>query len=1190
MSFRTKRSIFAGSGRRADEDVGLAAVAGPGQLYNDPQRGRTDKRKSEKGGRDASRSRSRSSSVLRKLMGKKDKPKTIDVKPSYAASSSSGSVSGFGDECSVVSASTTGTGGFKKDRPKVKKISKKTGEDRAEASSRSRRTFDDRYDFRGFGDEETPLPSASPRSTPKIKKIKKKSKIVYNTHKDGMDSDGDIGMDSDGDGGVSMDGRSVNSDGVLSPGAIRKLRRKKKPKKDDDTCGSSKSSLNGDRSVDKRRSSSSRPTTKVAAIVEPPMSPAGKILLNEMDDLYPSPKSTEKKKSPSRSRSKPHISVISFQKEEVEPRKRDDNNCSDSFQKVKSSWETQQAVAVPNLGTDTNSHKMRRPPLPVTPPHEVDVAADSGTWRKTADDSGLSTDALPQPTSTRSYRSRGGDNDTVMSLTETVASLNKQLEDQREDGKQVQKLLADALAKISTLNESVRREEAGARKANAYLAEVREELGKIMDEKADLARTVNNLEDDLRAKDERIEKLQQVVETQLDTVEFLEDKLEKTEDELFKMEDEFRAMEEEGLLNQSAHSTSHLGRAGRMDSIRGDRVKRTHSIQMEKQESRRLLQEDEGTDHTRSDHVGKRLRSSSAENDIEERERKVVAREKELVLQREEFDLREQRLEEWEQELLDLDEQLKNGNDTNTKEKLLERRESKLEEIREELELKKVEWTEKIRKLEEQNRTLLSSQSSSTEKDHEIKALQSAIDKLDDEKAELESSLERVTRMKDDTVQKLKKLESDNEELREKLGAARSTSIKDEQERQKEIRQLQAEITALQKSGSCSAEQEDVVRQMQDEIAEQLHELDDENQKLNEKLLSETKRFEAQLELKDETIMDLERTMEGLKENLESQDSGSYIASLLKELSDLKKNNRVLSSMDSELNDALACLEEKDAAIKALEEKLTKVGQTQSTGSQSQEEDGRDLLIRELQNQLVAAKKDFQTVSSGDYITRLKLEIKNLKTGYNDLKKRLKKEENEARVLLKKKDDVIQSMQKEMAAQKRELERREKREKNLGTDQKLADGDLQKHIEDLEDEIDHWKATNADLEDELDNLKVEVSELKTKAEGEDFDDDCSLGSIQSFTSQMSEQQGMEKSNHSVTSLRSNDLFFVSNSNSMRGHRSIPGAPPTGDEPSTPSQRALRTVSDLWSKMRSGPEPTAQSNPAIPYGIGSLDDD
>jgi hypothetical protein len=197
-----------------------------------------------------------------------------------------------------------------------------------------------------------------------------------------------------------------------------------------------------------------------------------------------------------------------------------------------------------------------------------------------------------------------------------------------------------------------------------------------------------------------------------------------------------------------------------------------------------------------------------------------------------------------------------------------------------------------------------------------------------------------------------------------------------------------------------------------------------------------------------------------------------------------------------------------------------------------------------------------------------------LKQTNNELKKRIKKTETEANTILKKKEESNKALQQEMLQMKRELERREKREKNLGTDGDVQNGDLQKHIEDLEDEIDHWKAINADLENELEMLKAEASELKRS--GNDDEDDASVGSL-------------GKSAHSIGSLTSNELFFVSDSNSVRGRRSSGLPPPPDAEPATPSQRALRSVSTLWSKMRS-PEPTPLPNPAIPYVPGSLDDD
>ena len=61
----------------------------------------------------------------------------------------------------------------------------------------------------------------------------------------------------------------------------------------------------------------------------------------------------------------------------------------------------------------------------------------------------------------------------------------------------------------------------------------------------------------------------------------------------------------------------------------------------------------------------------------------------------------------------------------------------------------------------------------------------------------------------------------------------------------------------------------------------------------------------------------------------------------------------------------------------------------------------------------------------------------------------MKKTETDAQGELKKREEAIKSIEKEMAIQKRELERLEKREKNLGTSSSVEEEGLKKHIEDL---------------------------------------------------------------------------------------------------------------------------------------------
>jgi chromosome segregation ATPase len=569
-----------------------------------------------------------------------------------------------------------------------------------------------------------------------------------------------------------------------------------------------------------------------------------------------------------------------------------------------------------------------------------------------------------------------------------MSSLIKQLEDSKDETRDLQKQLTAALSKIASLNEDLRREEGAALKATAELTVIRVDLDKVKDEKAALAKAVDALEDDVIGKEVQIEKLQQVVETQLDMVEDLEEKLEETELELFKVEDELKALERVGTLDLSMHAD----RFARRDSIQKDMAARKGTVKNKTKESRDVLSQSMHQTSTPTPNMRKRAVSGSA--DLEERESKVV--EKERLLEEE-----------------------------------------------------KERWTEKIRSLESEIAVL-----SSKGKEEVVKSLRQSIDELTREKEVLLQEIAEAKDAKTEAMARLGNLENECHDLRLKLDLANDV-------------------------GSASEE----IRKMQQQIAD------------------------------------------------------------------------------------------KDNTINSLEEKLKNIN-----GSNVDDDDsGKDLLIRELQNQLVAAKKTAEELNSGDYLNKLKLEIKSLRHAYNELKKRMKKEETDTHTKLKKKDDTIQFLQKEMLAIKRELERREKREKNVGSDFFVAEGDLMKHVEDLEDEIDHWKAINADLENELDLLKSEASEWKKSNKNKDdadSDGDSSVGSNQS-----------ELSHHSIASITSNDLFFISDSNSMRGHRSVTSA----NESSAHNQRSLRSFSSLWSKM-SRAEPTPQPNPAIPYGAGSLDID
>jgi hypothetical protein len=1064
MSFRRASRNLTAQDDSEDDNDNMSAMTSPTKLYSKPKasRGRSDE-VGDEGGRSASRSRSRSSSVLRKLIGGVRKGK----KPSD-------------DGMSVASGMSVATSDTKSSKFKIKKIKRlndtksissdtslRDDDTLSETKPRKRSSSSDGTRHRRSSSADRTRPkrsSSSDRARPKRssstdrahhgsfqrpvsidehsegsfnesyleKKLRKKSKLKYKSRRvsdsGGVDSDGDYGAaDSDGDNG-SVDTRSIGSEGILSP-RRNKVRRKRKPKKssfdDDATVGSSKVSLADSYDYGKtpKASSSKRIVheEKVASIPGPPMSPEGVVIQDEMDNLFPSPKS-EKKKLP-----------------RVKRKGKQENPLPPSGKE-----EPFSPIVDRTPGARPSDYKNR-------------ISAHQNKLH----DSGLTIDTIPQelPTSNRSNKSMRnsgkniGDSDTILSMSDTVTSLNKHLEEQREENRDLRKQLTDALTKIASLNEELRRGETSS-----------------LNEKAELLKSINDMREDSIAKDERIDKLQHVVETQLDTIEFLEEKLEQTEDELLKVENELKALDDGGLLDQSVHAKGVLKRKG---SIQQNKITRKGSIQARNEESRSVLRNDGNST--------KRSREESSIDDLEEREAKVFTRENQL--------------DEWEKNLVKFDVQIRNSSKSGEEEvafkaklQLMEKRERRMEENYDSLVQEKENLVEKVQQLE--NRTRFGSINESISEDEDVQTLKRSISELEKENKCLLNEISDMKRAKMEDVSKITELESVKQDLLVKLDHVRSTAIRDEEKHQDQIASLEEELKLLQK-------------------------------------------------------IDGDGISSGYAESIRA----------MKEQMD-----------------------EKEAKILELEETLKR---SRSTGSE--EDEGKDMLIRELQNQLVAAKKEAHDYSSGDYTRRLKIEVKTLKQGYNDLKKRMKRAEMDAQAELKKKEEGLKSTEREMAKLRRDLERLEKREKNLGTGGSIEEEGLRKHIEDLEDEIDHWKATNANLENELDLLKSDFSERRRegKNEEEDFDDDLSIGSLQSLNSHMSEQRGLD---------HSSELFFISDSNSVRSNRpiSVGLPPPPGEEPSTPSQRALRSVSNLWSKMKSEPAPLPVVN--TPYSAGMLDDD
>ena len=493
--------------------------------------------------------------------------------------------------------------------------------------------------------------------------------------------------------------------------------------------------------------------------------------------------------------------------------------------------------------------------------------------------------------------------------------------------------------------------------------------------------------------------------------------------------------------------------------------------------------------------------------------------------------------------------------------------EDKLNKTEEELVLMEEEITELIGVVEEKNKTS---------------------EQIEKAKAKGQGRVAKMVSMRENLIKRKNSIHGQVENSRKVVSSSgtpdRSSknSLKSVSESNGEIEKLQKELKAREAKLKDDMDECKNREQRLDTWEKELFDLEDQLKKENERIGISSKEAASANSQHGALIASLQEDKEGLRKNqIETQ---SKLKKLQFENDDLRvklervtrmatENHRRIPTKNNDLETAKALVEKKEKMIKSLEEKVALL-EANGGGTSQTEEEAKDLLIRELQNQLVTAKKQASSLSSGTYVTRLKLEIKKLRESVRDLKKNLKEADTTYKSNLQKKDDSMRLLEKQMTKLKIELERRDKREKNFGADShQIADSDLQAHIEDLEDEISHWKSTNADLENEIEDLKANrASQPDFYTSDDDIDDDCSIGSLASVNSRMS------------LSVSHEDDFFLSDSTHSVG---LDRSTHSVGEPQTPN-RALRTVSNLWSKMRNAPEPPSAVQ-SFPYGPGTLND-
>lgn len=975
-----------------DSDLGLSAMMARNVTSATTSRGRDGGR--DKAGKRISRSRSRSSSVLRKLKGKKK-----DSAPD--APRRDRSCDGTDDDNKSVASRKS----MKSTRSRTAKARKnKSVERKSKSVERRSKSIQSSIKTPTKPESSETAPPNSGSSEDKEKKTKRRSKKIRRVRRPG--SEGNESGDDEYTIASKQSTRSTKSSDSLRS---KKSRLSRHP---------SKSAKN---KVSKQYKETS---SRVEAIREPILTNEGVVIKDEMDNLFPLP--TDQKRNTGKAKRRPSTGKdgkgngvgnnLNSDTDGVQKQPRSilashsqkslnsTSGSTGSFRIMTNKAAKEQATAALNRvaahqsmeidvsGVERRERQHRR--------FSNGSTRSKEQYQRLHRDSGLtSLTSVNENDDDKSFGSRRSQSNFT-----AMTALQKRLDEHKAESENLQKRLYEALAEVEQCNNNLRKEKERSVAAEGNLSDAKSELDKTLEEKEFLIDCVRDMETEFELKDERVLKLQEVVETQLDTVEFLEDKLNETEEELVLMEDEITELidvvEETNKTSEQINQakTKGQGRVAKMVSMREDLTSRKGSIKVQKEESRRVLSSS-SQDRPKSERSRKNntMPPVSESNDVEKLQNDLKTREAKLKADLEECNNREQRLDTWERELFELEDQLKKSNN--------------------------------------------GAENSNSE--HEL-----LITLLQEEKEDLHKT-------QIETQSKLKGLEFENDDLRVKL---------------------------------------DRVTKMATE------------------------------------------------------------------------NQRQIPVKSTDIADALALVEKKEKIIKSLEDKIETL--KANGGSSQDEEDGKDLLIRELQNQLVNTKKEANSLSSGNYVTRLKLEIKKLRESVRDLKKRLKDDDATFKSNLQKQDDSTKLLEKQMQKLKIELERRDKREKNFGTDkQRISDSDLQNHIEDLEDEISHWKSTNADLENEIEELKANVNEEQDYyLSDDDIEDDCSIGSLASVNSRMS------------LSVSHEDNFFLTDSTHSVGNL---------EEPQTPS-RAMRTVSNLWSKMRNGPEPP-NTIQAFPYGPGSLND-
>lgn len=343
--------------------------------------------------------------------------------------------------------------------------------------------------------------------------------------------------------------------------------------------------------------------------------------------------------------------------------------------------------------------------------------------------------------------------------------------------------------------------------------------------------------------------------------------------------------------------------------------------------------------------------------------------------------------------------------------------------------------------LKKANDRILELEKQLTEKETENKALTEQVEKLgkdlETKTAEVKTLTDKVTELEKQVAEKTAKGEADAKEI-ERLKAELEKLKKQLDDKNTEVENLNKEIVTLKET----------VKTLEGEKTELTNNVT--------RLETEVKELKEKLDTANNKILELEKENAGLK--AENKALSDKVSNLEKQVEDAKATEKELREKITELTNKITELEkatcDAEELKKLIAEKANLEGQLK----------GKDELIQELRNQITELKEKVKEIDTlKDKVKELEIKIVNLTNENNKLKEDL----NAA-------NTKIADLEKSLEDEKAKNEALEKDKANLEKDK----ADLENDKADLQDALKKSEEDKAKLKEEKKELEDQVAKLK----------------------------------------------------------------------------------------------------------------